>query len=227
MPKKVVIWGASGHALVVADVIRRRGEYEIVGFLDSVNSDRRGCVVSGLSVLGGCEEFPALKKGGVNFLVFGFGDCAARLRLASVVLEFGFQFATAIHPQAIVAPDAEIGAGTVVVGGAVVNSSAVIGRNSIINTSSSVDHECVLGEAVHISPGARLGGRVTVGEAAWIGIGATVLDRRKIGARSIIGAGSIVTRDIGEDIVAYGCPARPIRSVSAQMELREQRMLTR
>ena len=34
--KRLVIWGASGHALVVADIIRLRGEFDIVGFIDDL-----------------------------------------------------------------------------------------------------------------------------------------------------------------------------------------------
>ena len=40
MSKKLAIWGASNHALVVADIVRLLGDYEIVGFLDSVNPER-------------------------------------------------------------------------------------------------------------------------------------------------------------------------------------------
>ena len=40
--EKMVIWGASGHALVVADAVRRRGEFQIAGFIDDVNPGRAG-----------------------------------------------------------------------------------------------------------------------------------------------------------------------------------------
>ena len=33
---KIVIWGASGHTMVVADIIRLRSRYQIVGFLDNI-----------------------------------------------------------------------------------------------------------------------------------------------------------------------------------------------
>ena len=38
MGTPLVVWGASGHARVVADIIRLSKEYDIVGFLDDVNS---------------------------------------------------------------------------------------------------------------------------------------------------------------------------------------------
>jgi acetyltransferase-like isoleucine patch superfamily enzyme len=52
-----------------------------------------------------------------------------------------------------------------------------------------------------------------IGEGVILGAGATVLDKITIGAGSIIGAGSVVTRAIPEGVVAFGAPARVIRSV--------------
>ena len=51
----VVLWGASGHARVVADIVELVGAFEIVGFLDNVNPDRKGEPFCGASVLGGDE----------------------------------------------------------------------------------------------------------------------------------------------------------------------------
>lgn len=216
MRQKVVIWGASGHALVVADILRLRGEYELMGFLDDVHIERQGEILCGLPILGGQEQLDVFLQQGIRHLIFGFGNCSKRLNLACKVLAKGFNLATAIHPQSIIATDARIGQGTVIVAGAVVNPASCIGENVILNTCSSVDHGCVIGNGVHISPGAHLAGKVHVGEGAWIGIGATVIDGIHIGARAIIGAGAVVVRDIPEGVVAYGTPARVIRKIDEQ-----------
>src|ERR1051325_7384571 len=111
---KVVIWGASGHALVVADVLRLTGEYEIAGMIDDLNPERYGTAFGGTTILGARDLLPALIQQGVTHLIFGFGDCATRMKVAEEVRALGFQFATAIHPQAIVARDVTIGAGTLI-----------------------------------------------------------------------------------------------------------------
>jgi len=49
---------------------------------------------------------------------------------------------------------------------------------------------------------------VTIGEDVWIGGGAIILAGVKIGARAIVGAGSVVTRDVPDDAVVVGNPAR-------------------
>ncbi len=212
--EELVIWGASGHALVVADIVRMRGEYRIVGFLDDTAPDRAGIEFGGCVVLGGKEQLPLLFERGVRYLLIAIGDCRARLRLSEVGRAAGFTIATAIHPRATTSEDVVIGAGTVIAAGAVVNPGVRIGENVIINTSSSVDHECLISDGVHIGPGSHLGGRTTVGRGTWIGIGASVSDHINIGKHSIVGAGSVVLADIPDGVVAYGVPARVIRRIT-------------
>ncbi|HVG28335.1 MAG TPA: NeuD/PglB/VioB family sugar acetyltransferase [Pyrinomonadaceae bacterium] len=212
--KGLVIWGASGHALVVADIIRLRGEYEIVGFIDSSDPARRGSTFCGAPVLGGEEQLGDLARLGVEHLIFGFGDCAARLRLGELVRARGFRIATAIHPRAVIAADASVGEGTVVAAGAVVNPGARIGEDVIINTAASIDHECVVEDGAHVSPGVRLAGRVSVGRGAWIGIGAVIIGGVRIGAGALIGAGAVVLEDVPDGVLAYGVPARVRRKLA-------------
>jgi UDP-N-acetylbacillosamine N-acetyltransferase len=209
----LIIWGTSGHASVVADIIRLQGRYEIFGFIDDVNPERAGSKFGGADILGGREKLEGLRREGVEHLIFGFGNCEARLRLARVVREKGFRLVTAIHPSAVVAADAVIGAGTVVAAGAVINPGATIGENVIVNTCASVDHDCRVEDGAHVCPGVRLAGNVVVGRAAWVGIGATVVDHTRIGSEAIIGAGAVVVDDMPDGVVARGVPARVIRKV--------------
>ena len=214
MSRKLVIWGAAGHALVVADIVRLQGDYELVGFLDDVDSTRRGTEFSGLPVFGGKEKLDELRDKGVGHLIVGFGNCEARLRTSALIREKGFATATAVHPKATIASDAVISPGTVIAAGAVINPRATIGENVIINTGATVDHECSIEEGVHICPGAHLAGNVSIGRATWIGIGAIVSDHLRIGANTIIGAGAVVMTNIPDGVVAYGVPARVIKSIN-------------
>jgi UDP-N-acetylbacillosamine N-acetyltransferase len=208
---KLVIWGAGGHARVVADIVRLRGEFEIVGFLDDVHPERRNTEFCGSLILGGYEQLDLLAKSGVTNLLFGFGDCAARIRLTDVAQASGFSFANAVHPRATIASDVHIGPGTIVAAGAVINPAARIGMHVIVNTCASIDHECVVADGAHISPGVHLAGNVMVGQAAWVGIGATIIERVRIGASALIGAGAVVTHDIPDGVIAYGVPAKIVK----------------
>lgn len=211
MRRRLVIWGASGHASVVADVVRSRGEYEVAGFIDDVNPEREGVRFRDATILGDRERLDGLLQEGVEHLICGFGNCEMRLRLSELAREKGFSLATAIHPRATLASGVEVGGGTLVVAGAVINPGAAIGDNVIVNTSASVDHDCVVEDGAHICPGACLAGDVHVGRAAWVGIGATVVERVRIGAGTTVGAGSVVVEDLPAGVVAYGTPARVVR----------------
>ena len=109
--KSLVIWGASGHAMVVADIVRLCGEYEIVGFLDDVNLDRHGTEFCGAVILGGLEQLDKLCQRGIKKIIFGFGKGEGRLRFSQVARQKGFDLVTAIYPRAIIANDAIIGSG--------------------------------------------------------------------------------------------------------------------
>lgn len=54
---------------------------------------------------------------------------------------------------------------------------------------------------------------ITIGDNVWLGGGVIVCPGVSIGDNSVVGAGSVVTRDIGPNVVAVGNPARVLRSV--------------
>lgn len=53
---------------------------------------------------------------------------------------------------------------------------------------------------------------VAIGDGCWLGAGVMVGDGVTIGEESVIGAGSLVNRDVPAWSVAYGTPARVVRS---------------
>lgn len=215
-PGKIVIWGAGGHAAVVADLVRRINRFRIAGFIDDVHPDRKGENFCGARILGGRPQLAKLRRAGVKYLLVAFGDNAARLKQAVAAKELGFTLPIVISPSADVAAGTQIGPGTVIASGAVVTPGVRLGENVIINTSASVDHHCVIADGAHICPGVRLAGSVSVGRCTWIGIGATVIEGIKIGKGAIIGAGAVVVRDVPENVMAYGIPGRVIRKLSGK-----------
>jgi sugar O-acyltransferase (sialic acid O-acetyltransferase NeuD family) len=208
--KSILIWGASGHALVVLDIL---GCQKVIGLIDTVNPDCHGSEFYGIPIIGGREQVENIKKQGVNSAFVSIGNNQARLREGNYLRSQGFNLIDVIHPRSIIAQDVKIGSGTIICAGAVVVTGSQIGQEVIINTSASVDHECIVEDGVHIGPGVHIGGRSKIKKGAWIGIGATVCDRITIGEFSIIGAGSVVVRDIPPGVVAYGVPAKVVRNI--------------
>lgn len=67
-------------------------------------------------------------------------------------------------------------------------------------------------------------GRVTIGDNVFIGAESVVLPGVTIGSNVIIGANSTVTKDIPDNSVAAGSPARVICSLDAYLEKERARM---
>lgn len=112
-----------------------------------------------------------------------------------------------------------------------------IGCNSAIGSFSniraaggtiSIGRDCLIGQHVsliasnhHIESGKiywqlswdenRAG--VVIGNNVWIGCGVTILPGVNVGNNAVVGANSVVTRNIPEDTIWAGNPARPIRSI--------------
>jgi sugar O-acyltransferase (sialic acid O-acetyltransferase NeuD family) len=211
----IYVYGAGGHGKVVADVLRA-AKRPIAGFLD--DSARR-CQVSllGLPVLDARQWMSRIEACNEIGVALGIGDNRARKEVADLCRCSGFKIVTAVHPAAVLSLAARIGPGTVVMPLAVVNADARIGSGVIINTGAVIEHDCVISDYAHISPNAVLGGRVRVGSFAHLGLGAAVLPGVSVGSRSIIGAGAVVVRDIPDDVVAMGVPARVSNRVGSKV----------
>ena len=210
MRPKLVIWGDSGHTMVLVDIVRLIGAYEMVGYLDDIDPDRHGSELRGVPLLGGGEQLPALRAQGVRHLMLGFARSSARIRLSAPASELDFELPSAIHPRATVADEASVGPGALIV-----EPGAVIGPLAIVGSTAVVSHEAVLGAAARVTAGALIGGLSTVGEGTMVGMGACVKDRVRIGDWSLIGTGAVVVRDVPSRVVARGVPARVVREVAA------------
>lgn len=207
--RSIVVVGAGGHAKVLIDCLIGSG-WNVVGCTDA-DSHRRTC--AGVPVIGTDDILGRLRGDGVAHAFCALGSNAVRERVAEGLLELGFELPAVAGAGAHISSSVRIGRGVAIMSGATINIDCAIGDLAIINTNSSVDHDGVIGRAAHVAPGAALAGCVQVGDRTFIGTGSSVIPERRIGADSIIGAGSVVVRDIGERVVAFGNPARVMRRI--------------
>jgi len=206
MASALIIYGAGGHAAVVADAVRAGMDWTVAGFLDD-DSLRTGEAYYGATIIGTRHDIVKL---GIGRWIFGFGNCDRR-RAAALDLPA----ATVVHPSAIVSPSATLEPGVFIGPGAIVNARAHLESHVIVNSGAIVEHDCRIGVASHICPGVRLAGNVRIGAAVWIGIGSTIRETITIGDNACLGAGSVVVHNIDAQAVAYGVPARVVRTRTA------------
>ena len=63
---------------------------------------------------------------------------------------------------------------------------------------------------------------IRICDNVWIGSGARILDGVRIGSGAVVAAGSVVNRDVGENEIVAGIPAKCIRKRSAAEEDRAE-----
>jgi sugar O-acyltransferase (sialic acid O-acetyltransferase NeuD family) len=195
---RVVILGAGGHAQVVADILWRMrdagADVMPVAYLDD-NAALHGHTFLDVPVMGAVSQLVRIEHEAV---VVAIGNGRTRQQLFAWLQQQGEQFVIARHPTAVIAPDVEIGSGTMICANVVINTGAIIGQNVILNTACTIDHHNQIGDHAHIAPGAHLGGDVWVGEGAMVGIGSVVLPQRRIGRWATVGGGAVIVRDVEE-----------------------------
>ena len=199
------LFGASGHGKVIKEILNANG-VNVEAFIDD-NLAVSEC--AGRKVLHEYDGLsPVIVSIGVNRIrKIVVEKLVAKAHANGTVL----QFATAIHPSAVVSPSAKIGEGSVVMAGAVINADAVIGKHCIINTGATVDHDCVIEDYCHVAPGVNISGTTHIGTGTWVGVGSCIIQCLNIGQNCMIGAGSVVVSDIPDNVVAYGNPCKIVK----------------
>lgn len=167
----MIIYGASGHAKVIIDIILSSIEEPIDYILDDNRSIKE---ILGIKVDHDLNDSMQVKNA-----VIAIGNNKIRKDVSE---KLSNKFCKAlIHKSAVLSRDLKIGDGSVVMANAVINSSTDIGKHCIINTSCVIEHDVILEDFVHISPSATITGNVEIGKGSHIGAGAIVIPGIKIG----------------------------------------------
>lgn len=197
---KITVYGASGHAKVVIDVIHSN-QVVIAEVLDDNKAKD--------PILGYAVNTPENKA--YQDVVIAIGNNEIR-RLIVETINASYVKAL-IHTTAIIGSDVTIGDGTVVMARTIINASVTIGMHCILNSGSIIEHDVTIDDFVHVSPGAIVTGGVHIGEGSQVGAGAVILPCIKIGKNVIIGAGAVVIKDVADNEVVVGNPARAIKKI--------------
>jgi hypothetical protein len=107
------------------------------------------------------------------------------------------------------------GPGLYVNAGCTLGAASEFGEWVFINRGASIGHHARFGDYVSVGPGAVVSGSVTLGRGSVVGAGAVVLPELRIGNNSVVGAGSVVTKDVPDNCLVLGVPAKVTRTAIA------------
>jgi sugar O-acyltransferase (sialic acid O-acetyltransferase NeuD family) len=212
--KRVVIIGAGGHGREVADILRhqaqRNPDLGVLGFV----VDEPGLhaeVINDLPVLGDWSWFETVDKSELR-VVCAVGLPQTRKLLINRARSIGLSFINAISPLAQLSPYAKIGEGVMMFPHSFASTDSFIGDHAIVNVAATISHDTKIGNYGTLNPGVHLAGNVLIGEGCYLGIDSSVIQGVAIGSWTTLGAGCVVIRDLPENVVAVGVPARVIRT---------------
>ncbi|MET0932119.1 MAG: DapH/DapD/GlmU-related protein [Mycetocola sp.] len=90
-------------------------------------------------------------------------------------------------------------------GGVVIGDDCLIGHNTVLAT---LNHDLSPNRRADMHPAP-----IVLGRNVWIGSNVTVLPGVTIGDNAVVAAASVVTKDVPENTVVVGSPARVVRSL--------------
>lgn len=111
--------------------------------------------------------------------------------------------------KVVIGNDVEIGALNTVCRGTL--SDTVVEDHVKTDDHVHIAHNCHIRKGALLTACVELSGGVDVGEFSWVGPNSSVMQKRTIGNNAFIGIASNVTKDVSENAVVAGNPAKIIR----------------
>lgn len=207
----MIVIGAKGLAKEVLEIIELNKATTNLAFYDDVSTDNTALLYDQFPILKNKEQVLKHFKQYDAHYILGIGKPQLRYKLYQKFSALGGMAKSMISPLAQVGGfDVQIAEGTVVFSNAIFSNSSCIGRGSLVYYNAMITHDCILGDFVELSPGATILGSCKIGDLTHIGANATILPNLSIGKNVIVGAGSVVTKDLPDNAIAVGNPARII-----------------
>ena len=157
------------------------------------------------------EVFDTLNIDDYDMMALGVYQPSHKRKIMSVLNPDPNKFMNIIHEGLEMSHMSKLGCGLLINSKVSIAAHTTIGDFVSINRHVSIGHHTTIGDYCSINPGVNIAGNVVIGEGTTIGMGTNILHTVKIGRNCVIGAGSVVTKDIPDNVVAYGSPCKVIR----------------
>jgi UDP-3-O-[3-hydroxymyristoyl] glucosamine N-acyltransferase len=90
-------------------------------------------------------------------------------------------------------------------------TNTTIGEGTKLDALVHVAHNVTIGKNCELTAGTIIGGSTIIGDMCWTGLNSTLKDNIKVGNNAIIASGASVIRDVQDEDIVAGVPAKSIK----------------
>jgi sugar O-acyltransferase (sialic acid O-acetyltransferase NeuD family) len=214
VPKeRIIIVGCGEQARVTIDALEDQGKYEIVGLVTNTDEELHRRIM-GYEVIckDGDVERLVRENGDITGYFLGVGVGTGSMKRRREIYTWMDKLLPAvsiISPQSVVSKYASFGRGTFLEAYTRLSNGVVLGNHCLIQSFTSINHDQTIGDNVLVGcnvsmAGSRIGSHSTIADGSSIGF------KKSVGENVLVTDGTVVTKDLPDDVIAYGNPAKTL-----------------
>jgi len=213
--RPIIIIGGEGNGGVIAACIddnRKRfgiNDFKVYGFITDFSE--KGNLINGYPVLGSTydiSEFIHNEDFLFMYAIHPIGRGKIREEIFKRMEIPEERFAIIIHATAFVPETVIVRPGVLIMANSYIGPATEIGSNTLIKASCLIGHNNIIGKLCTFSAGCIVSSYVNIGNCSDIAFGARVMEKVKIGNYSTAGAASLVLKEINNNEIHVGSPAK-------------------
>lgn len=211
--ERIILIGCGEHARVSIDAIEEQGKYEIFGLVSN-RDEEVSQRVYGYEIV--CKDDAVRQLVAENADIKGYflgvgvasGSMKRRYELYTWLDEI-LPAVNVISPQSIVSRYARMGRGNFLEAYTRIANGVTIGNHCLIQSFTSINHDHTIGDNVLIGCNVSMAGS-SIGSHTTIADGASIGFKKSVGKNCLVSDGTVVTKDLPDDVIAYGNPAKTL-----------------
>lgn len=207
------VYGASGLGTEFAGLAERINmetpRWDEIVFIDDA-SEKNGQTLIDLKIMNFQQAIDQYGLDGIEFIM-AIGEPAVKDVVFEKVNNAGAHVTNLIFPDFIMPRGTTYGKGLVVHKASGLPPCSEFGNNVLIQGKAVMGHDLKVGDNVVISSLSFIGGNTTIGRNTYIAPGSLLRNGINIGENAIVGMGAVVTKDVPDNAVVVGNPAKIIR----------------